>query len=225
MSMEIIVFDVNETLLDLKALDKLFLEHFGSSALRATWFNDMLITAMTLNHIQRYEKFSTIGMASLQKIAELSGKQLTKKIGSQIIQAMESLPPHEDVVPALERLTSDGITLAALTNSSHESASKQLKHSGLERYFSTLITVDEVKHMKPANQVYKTASESLQRSPSALTMVAAHTWDLAGAAFCGWSTALVCRNHQVPNPLYPKVDVVATSMEEVCEQIINRLCN
>lgn len=225
MSMEIIVFDVNETLLDLEALDPLFLEHFGSGTLKNIWFSEMLITAMTLNQIQRYEKFSTIGEASLQKVARISGTPLTDEVVDQIIRTMEDLPPHPDVIPALDRLTTDGITLAALTNSSNQSATKQLRNAGLDSYFSALITVDEAKRMKPAPQVYKVASEKLQRPPSALTMVAAHTWDLAGASFCGWSTALVCRSTQSANPLYPKPDITASSMEDISKEIINRLCN
>ena len=38
----ILAFDVNETLLDLSALDALFERAFGDAALRAQWFAQML---------------------------------------------------------------------------------------------------------------------------------------------------------------------------------------
>ena len=38
----ILAFDVNETLLDLSALDPLFERAFGDAALRAQWFAQML---------------------------------------------------------------------------------------------------------------------------------------------------------------------------------------
>jgi 2-haloacid dehalogenase len=38
----VLAFDVNETLLDLSALDELFEEALGDAALRAQWFAQML---------------------------------------------------------------------------------------------------------------------------------------------------------------------------------------
>lgn len=49
MPMDTLVFDVNETLLDLAALDPLFERHLGSATQRKAWFADMLVSAMTLN--------------------------------------------------------------------------------------------------------------------------------------------------------------------------------
>ncbi len=39
---QVLAFDVNETLLDLKALDGRFEELFGTAALRPLWFGQML---------------------------------------------------------------------------------------------------------------------------------------------------------------------------------------
>ncbi|MDP6821751.1 MAG: hypothetical protein QF554_00470 [Dehalococcoidia bacterium] len=43
----IIVFEVNETLLDLGVLDELFERHLGNTALRPLWFTQVVNTAMT----------------------------------------------------------------------------------------------------------------------------------------------------------------------------------
>ncbi|MDG4820577.1 hypothetical protein O7635_01760 [Asanoa sp. WMMD1127] len=42
MATRVIAFDVNETLLDLSALDRPFEEALGSAALRRQWFSQML---------------------------------------------------------------------------------------------------------------------------------------------------------------------------------------
>ena len=42
---KIIVFDVNETLLDLRGLDSIFEQIFGDAALRPMWFSQMLQVA------------------------------------------------------------------------------------------------------------------------------------------------------------------------------------
>ncbi len=43
----IIVFDVNETLLDLGVLDELFERHLGNAGLRPLWFTQVINTAIT----------------------------------------------------------------------------------------------------------------------------------------------------------------------------------
>jgi len=54
----IIAFDVNETLLDLAALDPEFERVFGSAALRQQWFGQMLQLAFAGGLTGRYVDFS-----------------------------------------------------------------------------------------------------------------------------------------------------------------------
>ncbi len=50
MSTPVIAFDLNETLLDLSALDPVFEELFGDASLRAVWFAQMLEVAFVGDH-------------------------------------------------------------------------------------------------------------------------------------------------------------------------------
>ena len=61
----IIVFDVNETLLDLAALDPYFERAFGDTTARKEWFAQMLRTAFVSVITDRYTDFGTIGRAAL----------------------------------------------------------------------------------------------------------------------------------------------------------------
>ena len=63
------VFDVNETLLDLAALDPLFEELLGDGAARHEWFSQTLQFALTLAAIRRYESFGAAGAAALAVVA------------------------------------------------------------------------------------------------------------------------------------------------------------
>ena len=62
-----VVFDVNETLLDLGALDPLFLVWFGDRAARKAWFALTLHLAMTLAATRAYRGFGDIGVAALRR--------------------------------------------------------------------------------------------------------------------------------------------------------------
>lgn len=220
--METLVFDVNETLLDLAALDPLFERYLGAAAQRKVWFADMLITAMTLNHVGHYVGFTEIGRACLATTAAKADKSLSDAAIEEIMQTMRSLPAHTDVIPAFQRLAAAGFTLMALTNSPPEAAQAQLEHAGLRGYFAQVLTVAEVERLKPAREVYAAAAQHLGKEPGELMLVAAHTWDVAGAAACGWKTAFVARGGQIPHPLYPVPDWVGADMETLATAIIGR---
>lgn len=217
--LDVVVFDVNDTLLDLTALDPLFERDLGSAMLRKMWFGEMLVTAMTLNHIGRYESFSDIGRACLATTAARAGVRLPSSATEEILQGMRTLPPHPDVVPALKKLVAGGVTLATLTNSPPETAEAQLEHAGLTAYFGECITVADAGFLKPTYEVYAAAERRLTMPASALTLVAAHTWDLAAAAHAGWQTAFVNRGNQVPHPLFPSPDIVDHDLAAIAERI------
>lgn len=220
MEINAIVFDVNETLLDLAVLDPLFETHMGSYTWRRIWFNEMLITAITLNQIGRYVPFSDIGRASLTSTAALAEVEITHAAVEEILHGIQTLPAHPDVMTGLERLTSTGLRLVALTNSPPKIAEAQLEHAKLTDHIVELITVQNSHCLKPAREVYVDVEKRLALHPGSLMLVAAHTWDIAGASNSGWQTALLSRGHQIEHPLYPKPTLSARDLAEAAEDIV-----
>jgi 2-haloacid dehalogenase len=103
-----IVFDVNETFLDLAALDAPFAEVFGDASARGLWFAQVLQSAMTGNVIGKYNNFGVIGAAALEMVAERRGVSLSNDDRSSILETMRKLPAHPEVPEALQRLKSAG---------------------------------------------------------------------------------------------------------------------
>src|SRR4051794_41927505 len=64
-----LVFDVNETLLDLAALDGLFEELFGTAEVRREWFALCVQAVLVTTVTRRYERFSDIGAACFAALA------------------------------------------------------------------------------------------------------------------------------------------------------------
>lgn len=83
------VFDVNETLLDLRALDPHFERVFGSAVVRREWFQQLLQSAFTTTIIDAYEDFSTIGATALQMVAERHGRGLSDDERTDILGAVK----------------------------------------------------------------------------------------------------------------------------------------
>ena len=113
----VIAFDVNETLLDLRALDAPFEALLGSAALRPQWFALMLQLAFVGGLTGRYTDFTTAQRAALAMLAEREGVPLSTADVDGLVARMSSLPPHPEVPGALARLSGTGLRMVALTNS------------------------------------------------------------------------------------------------------------
>lgn len=189
----IVVFDVNETLLSLSSLRPGFAEVFGTPDLIGEWFARMLHGSLISNELGHYRAFGTIGVEALTMLAHKHGIDVSPEQAERVVAGMRRLEPHPDVIPAIERLREAGFRTATLTNGSADAAAEQLDHAGLTPLLDTSMTVDEVRMFKPARRVYLAAAERFGVKVSDMLMVAAHDWDIAGAAAAGCQTAFVSR--------------------------------
>lgn len=220
MPQRVIVFDVNETLLDLGRLDAPFQAAFGDTQAKSQWFGQLLQLAMTATLVEDYRDFSTLARAALDLVAARRGLNLTADQSQHILQQMRQLAPHADAQPALTRLQTAGFRLAALTNSAPAVARAQLDNAGLAPFFEAILSVDEVRRFKPAPAPYRLAARHLQVAMSDLRLVAAHDWDITGAMAAGCRGAFVARNGIGFNPVAPQPDVWEADLEAVAEAII-----
>lgn len=205
----VLLFDVNETLLDIRPLEaavKNVLVDEGSAKL---WFATMLQYSLVMTVSDRYASFGDIGAAVLQMLARSRGIDLKANDAKQVLSVIRRLPPHPDVAPALELLKARGVRLASLTNSSQEVGEAQMKHAGLDGFFERMLSVESVLKFKPHRDVYGWAAGEMGVAPGECMLVAAHGWDVAGAKWAGLRTAFIAREGQQVFPLgeTPDVDV------------------
>ena len=113
----VIAFDVNETLLDLSALDDAFQGLFGDAAYRPQWFAQMLQLAFVGGLTGEYVDFTAAQHAALRMLADRTGTTVSDADADAVVGAMSSLPPHPEVREALMRLRTTPLTVTALTNS------------------------------------------------------------------------------------------------------------
>jgi 2-haloacid dehalogenase len=214
------VFDVNETLLDLAALDPHFERVFGDASARQAWFGQFLTLWLTETVTGVYTDFGTIGGAALEMLVERQGASLSDEDKQQILGGMQELPAHPEVAENLSRLRDAGIRLAALTNSTQQVADAQIENAGLQDHFEQVLSADTVKRLKPAPEPYRLAKDSFGVEIGQIRLVAAHAWDITGALRAGCAAAFVARTGMVLNPLVERPDVVGADLQEVAEQII-----
>jgi len=218
----VLVCDVNETLLDVAALEPHFARVFGDGTVRRQWFSALLLYSNLATLAGPYADFGVLAGAVLDMMAEGRGVRLTPDDREQILSGMRSLPAHPDVRPGLERLRDEGFRLVTLTNSSPAMVEQQLRHAGLADLFERAFSVDEVKRFKPAPEPYRHVAERLGVPTGNLRMIAAHAWDVAGAMRAGLRGAFIARPGQAVFPLGPVPDVIAPDFVSAAEQILAR---
>ncbi len=217
---KVCVFDVNETLLDMGALDPHFERIFGDASTRQMWFGQFLALWLTELVTGSYTDFGTVGGSALQMLAERQGVGLSDEDKQQILGGMQELPPHPEVEESLVRLRDAGVRLATLTNSTQQVSDAQIDNSGLRDCFEQVLSADNVKSLKPAPEPYRMAAESLGVEIGQIRLVAAHAWDVTGAMRAGCAAAFVERPGMVLNPLAQRPDVVGADLREVADRII-----
>jgi 2-haloacid dehalogenase len=214
------VFDVNETLLDLAAMDPHFQRIFGDAAVRTAWFNQMIQSALVSTVTGAYSQFGALGMAALEMTAEQAGVELGDSDREAIATQMRQLPAHPEVADALQRLRDAGLRLASLTNSTEQVARAQLEHAGLIDAFDLVLSADTVRRLKPAPEPYRMAAERLGVAIEEVRLIAAHAWDVAGAARAGCATAFVARPGKVIDPLVERPEIIGADLAEVADAIL-----
>ncbi|TDX22143.1 2-haloacid dehalogenase [Modicisalibacter xianhensis] len=217
-----LVFDVNETLLDVAALDPFFERLFGDARTRLEWFLTLEENWLTATIIDRYQPFGELAQGALIMTGQRRGIDVTEDQQQELVEGLKTLPPHADVLQALQSLHDHGLHLTALTNGSLDTAKQQLQSAGLMECFDAIMAVEEVKRYKPAPEPYRMVAERLGVSMSDMMLVAAHAWDIAGAASAGCQTAFVSRPGKVLNPVGIQPNLQGNGMQEVAERILAR---
>ena len=216
----VIAFDVNETLLDLRALDGPFEALLGSAALRPQWFTLMLQLAFTGGLTGQYVDFTTAQRSALIMLAERENVRVSASDVDGLVARMSSLPPHTEVPGAFEALARTRLRLVALTNSVQAVAEAQLASAGLSGYLEAVISADSTGHLKPAPQPYRAVAERCGVPIGEVRLVAAHSWDIAGALAAGCQAAFVARPGMVLSPVGARPGITGPDLAAVAEQII-----
>jgi 2-haloacid dehalogenase len=218
----VLVFDVNETLIDINSMATLFERIFGDPRAMREWFGQLVMYSMTATLSGRYVDFFTLGQGLLQMLANIHGVDITDDDVQILKRGMLTMPAHSDVEDGLRALRDNGFRLVTLTNSPpNPDGPTPLEHAGLAHFFEQQFSVDACRAFKPAPTVYRYVCEQLRVAPAECMMVAAHVWDTIGAQAAGFSGALIARPGNAPLPIrdLPQPIVIANDLHEFAQQV------
>jgi 2-haloacid dehalogenase len=219
----IIVFDVNETLLDLETIRPVFDRVFNDSAAMRLWFAHLITYSEALTLAEVYVPFTDIGAAVLRMLAAARGIAITGADGAELTDRFASMPPHPEVPGALRRLRDHGFRLFTLTDNTLAISGRQLEKGGIIDLFERRFSVDETVHRhKPARLAYDSVRATLGLDAGDICLVACHVWDTIGAKSAGWQAGLILREGNAPLDVGPQPDYIGDTLDVVADQLIAR---
>ncbi|WP_458318582.1 haloacid dehalogenase type II [Mycolicibacterium brisbanense] len=222
MSPRVLVFDVNETLIDIDALEPHFERIFGDSSVLREWFGQLVMYSMTVTLAGRYADFFALGQGVVHMLAEIHQVDVNDGDLHALAEGMRTMPAHRDAAEGLSLLRDNGYRLVTLTNSPHSDGPTPLDHAGLTEFFERQFTVDDSRVFKPSTSLYTGVAHSLGVAPGDCMMVAAHAWDTIGAQSAGFSGALITRpgNAALRVPGIPEPTVIASNLLQLNEVLV-----
>jgi 2-haloacid dehalogenase len=198
----VIVFDVNETLSDMSPMAARFADVGAPEHLAQLWFASLLRDGFALTAAGAQERFSTLADGALRTV--LAGVDLNRGVDAavdHILGGFADLPVHPDVPEGVRALRAAGHRLVTLSNGAASVAEQLLGRAGLLAEFDALLSVEEAGAWKPAPAAYAYAASTCGVDPGEMLLVAAHPWDVDGAARARLATAWVNRTG-TPYPAY-----------------------
>jgi 2-haloacid dehalogenase len=216
----LIVFDVNDTLLDLGTMEPTFQRIFGDKNTMRLWFANLILYSAALTVAGVYVPFTDIGGAVMKMLANTRGIKITDNDKKELTDRFSTMPPYHEVPAALRKLRDAGFRLFTLTDNLLAVQTRQLEHGGIVDLFERRFSADGVKHHKPSQQAYGYVEKELGVNPSELCMIACHTWDTLGAVAAGWQAALIKRVGNDVLDVGPQPQIVGNDLNDVADQLI-----
>src|SRR5262245_19143143 len=135
----LIVFDVNETLLDLETMEPTFERIFRERGAMRLWFANFIMYSAALTVAGCYVPFTDIGGAVMKMLADTRGIKITDADKRELTEKFSTMPPHPEVPGAMRKLRAAGFRLFALKDNLLEVQTRQLEHGGIIDLFKRRI--------------------------------------------------------------------------------------
>ncbi len=217
--LDLVIFDVNQTMFSLNALKKKFKEFGLKQSLVNNWFLSVLKEGFSSSLSQQFVDFKTIGKNELIKIFLQNNTLYNHKIINSILGEFSNLKVHPDIKTSLKYLKKNKIKIVTLTNGSVLNTKLLLKKNNINNFIDECFSINSYKIWKPAREVYLKTCEKMKIKPGRALMIAAHGWDINGAKLAGLKTAYITRYEKNLSDFYYRPDYVGSDSREIIKKL------
>jgi 2-haloacid dehalogenase len=216
-----VLFDLNLTLVDPAVLAQPLGDSADAEELIAGVFDTAIAEAMAMTLTGMHSDFRALVDAALRRRLGLAGRD--EALADDALALLGSMPAFIEAPSALERLRGEGLQLGVVSQSATSAADQVLRFAGLRDRMDLVIGCDEVGVFKPHPRVYTYAAERAGAALDEICFVAAHWWDVMGAARAGMHTGWVGRRERTLLATVPEPTVSGDDLTRVAERIVREL--
>jgi len=215
-------FDVYGTLVDPLEMNEHLRPIAGEKADRFSelWREKQIEYAFRRGLMRRYENFGVCTRQALLFAARALDVELSEEDQENLIGEYQNLRPFPDVVPGIQALRKNGVTLVAFSNGVEATARALLERAGVLRHLDGVVSVDDLGTFKPDPEVYLYLARRMELPPEDVWLVSGNPWDVIGAKSAGLKAAWIKRKPDaVFDPWGIEPDVVAADLEELAGKL------
>jgi 2-haloacid dehalogenase len=220
-ALPLIVFDVNETLLDLETMEPTFERIFGEKSAMRLWFADLILYSAALTMAGCYVPFTDIGSAVMKMLADTRRIKIEDNDKKELTERFSTMPPHPEVRPRCANcaMQVSGSSLSPTTCLKFKPASLNMAA------LSICLNGDSVQTASSTISLHAKLT-LMSRKRSALNppacLIACHRWDTLGAVAAGWEAALIKRVGNDVLGVGPQPQIVGNDLDDVSNRLIAR---
>jgi 2-haloacid dehalogenase len=217
--LSVVLFDVNGTLSDMGPLAQRFASVGAPEHLARTWFASALRDGFGLAAAGASQPFAAIASSVLRGVLREAAVQDLEPAVDHVMAGFSELDVHDDVPGGVRALRQAGLRLLTLTNGSVQTSQALLERAGILDQFERLLSVEQAGVWKPARAAYEYAGKACGVPLTEMLLVAAHPWDIEGAARAGLQTAWLNRSRAVYPDHQTAPERTASSVTELAELV------
>ena len=179
---KVLIFDVNETMLDLLGgLGPVMEKVVGRQGAYEEFFRQLILMTHVLTITGGYKNFAELAPTAFAQVVANAGvtgakAEVDASGWEKVKAAMGQLEAHPDVAAGLDAMKRQGWQLIAFSNSNQALVSSQLKRAGLLAKFDAVLSVESVRAFKPKASCYHFALKQAGVGAEEAIMVATHDW-------------------------------------------------
>jgi len=196
------VFDAYGTLFDIHSAVNRLRERLDdkADAIAATWRRKQLEYTWLRSLMGEYADFEQVLQDSLQ-YALTQANRNDSTLRDDLLNGYRQLDCFPEVPAVLGALKERGLAVTILSNGTRAMVESCVRHAGLQDLIDDILSVDSVRIYKPSPRVYELAVDRYGPPVPGIAFHSANAWDIAGAAYFGFSCIWINRGSVNPEVL------------------------
>jgi len=222
MTIRTCIFDAYGTLFDVTAAARECAKEPGRDQLKECWqklASDWRIKQLQYSWIRTITKSHTnfweVTKDGLDFALDANNLSNDQELRERLLSLYWSLKSYPEVPKVLEKLKTNRLETAILSNGSREMLDSAVQSAKISELLDKILSVDQVKIFKPDFRVYNLVLESFPRDKNEILFVSANGWDVASAAGFGFKSVWVNRNSEPIDRLPWKPKHVLTNLTDI----------